>query len=486
MTRESADAYGGERAAMSLQEYYAEPAVRAQIRRYCGVRPPDAPGAVFLKGLSPSDAGSRAQWELAEPVPVHQLEELLAMGADISRSLWDRDNLLVHLDIDYRNSDFAGEPFTHPAEAFSRLEPLYRLVRRETRRLQLPLLCLMTGRGYHFTGRVPLSAPVVADVRALVPAVPPWHATMPSRAPAWLADRITEHQARAHAGLGLLIEYLAHRLLRRAAPRTRVPIVFNGTVVGSGMSGRAAISLDFSFLGDPLDVRHIRVAFGGYQLHRLRPDLVGPRIAADVAPLVAVPRGPRAGLLPTLRSRQPSHAARVAARGRMEIPDVTGGVEHLLDAYGESKLAAFHRSFLDPANWPAETDELERRLEATPLPPCVTWPLATPNDLLLQPAFVQHVTRALSAHGWTAPEIASLVRRRYEDDHLWGNRWLRLDAATRAEFDVRVFAGLTAAGADDGIDFNCVSAQEKGLCPGGGCGVNLLDLRSRLLTQVPA
>jgi len=408
------------------------------------------------------------------------------MGADISRSMWDRDNLLVHLDIDYRNSDFAGEPFTHPAEAFSRLEPLYRVVRRETRRLDLPLLCLMTGRGYHFTGRIPLNAPAVADLAALVPGAPPWHGTVPERAPEWLADRISERHARAHAGLGLLIEYLAHRLLRRAGPRTRIPIVFNGTIVGAGISGRAAISLDFSFLGDPLDVRHIRVAFGGYQLHRLRPDIVGPRIAATVPPLVAVPRGPRAGLLPTLRARQPSHAVRLAARGRIEIPDVTAGVEHLLAAYQDSKLATFHRSFLDRSDWPGDAAALERRLQDTELPPCVTWALATPNDLLLQPAFIQHITRALIAHGWTAAEIASIVRRRYEDDHGWGNRWTRMDAATRAEFDVRVFAGLTAAGTDDAIDFNCVSAQEKGLCPGGGCGHNLIDLRSRLLTRVSA
>jgi hypothetical protein len=55
------------------------------------------------------------------------------------------------------------------------------------------------------------------------------------------------------------------------------------------------------------------------------------------------------------------------------------------------------------------------------------------------------------------------------------------DAGTRAEFDVRVFAGLVAAGIDRAVDFNCRSAQEKGLCPSEPCVHDLRVDQRRLL-----
>lgn len=469
-----------------LSRYYAEPAVRMRILEYCGIGGKDGgrPDAVYLQGLGPARGGPEAQWELTEPVGTQRLDDLLDGGADVSRSLWDRRSLLFHFDIDYFNTDYAGEPFTHPAETFSRLEPVYRAVRLEAQRLSLDLIWLMTGRGYHLTGRVPLGHPVVDALAGLVTETPGWCATERTRLPSWLHERVGVRHARAHTGLGLLIEYFAHRCLRRAARRSRVPLVFNGTVVGSGLSGRAAISLDFSFLGDPLDVRHIRVAFGGYQAHRLRPDVVGPRIASAVGPMVAVPRGRRAALLPALRARQPHHACLLARHANASIPDASAGVARLLRTYRSSALARFHRSYLAVLREPLDSAALERRLSATALPACVRWPLAMPNDRLLQPAFVQHVVRALLARGWRPHEIAALIHGRYAHGNGWSGRWRRGDPQLRARFDVRVFAGLVAAGSDAAVDFNCVSAQEKGLCPRGQCAENLADLRDQLFAAV--
>jgi len=66
-----------------------------------------------------------------------------------------------------------------------------------------------------------------------------------------------------------------------------------------------------------------------------------------------------------------------------------------------------------------------------------------------------------------------------------GRRWEWLDAETRAEFDVRVFTGLVATGVDQAIDFNCTSAQEKGLCPSEACTHDLRADRARLLEARP-
>jgi hypothetical protein len=83
-------------------------------------------------------------------------------------------------------------------------------------------------------------------------------------------------------------------------------------------------------------------------------------------------------------------------------------------------------------------------------------------------------------------DIAAIVHSRYAKDFGWGDRWSRLDAETRAEFDVRVFAGLIADGLDRGIDFNCRSAQEKELCPGGTCHHDLRVDRANLLSGARA
>ena len=154
-----------------------------------------------------------------------------------------------------------------------------------------------------------------------------------------------------------------------------------------------------------------------------------------------------------------------------------------LARYTASPLAAFHRAYYSALQTAARSVAV---LDLEAFPPCVTGALRTPNDLLLKPEHIQHVVRDLTASGWTAAQIARLVRSSYEADHGWRDRWqTRMDAQTRAEFDVRVFAGLVATGADALVDFNCTSAQEKGLCPRTGCQFDLRIDRHRLAGRLP-
>lgn len=469
----------------SLLEYYADPYVRARILEYCG-----APGGVAagptcadLAGLT--DHGARiATWGRAPRYTTARLDALLAAGADISRSLWDEKSVLIHLDVDYQNADSPGEAYHHPAEVFFKLEPVYRAARHVLRRFDLPLLTLMTGRGYHFTGQVPLNSPAVDRLAALVAEPPRWQATLPSRRPPWLTTPLSERHARAYVGAGMLVEYLAHRILRRAEPRSPIPVVLNGVVVGTGLAGRECTSIDLSYAGDPMDLRHMRVAFGAYQKHRFRPDIVAHRGASERPPFIAVPRGDESLEHLLSHGREFAHAARAARRRSAQLPVVTQGVVALFDAYAASRLAQSHRRFYaSPRRSVAEGDALFRALPAA-LPACVTRPLGEPNDWLLQPTSLQHVTRALMAGGMTPRDIAAIVHARYAAEYGWGRRWAWLDAETRAEFDVRVFAGLIEAGADRGIDFNCTSAQEKNLCPRQPCGQDLRVGRGRLLEAV--
>lgn len=61
----------------------------------------------------------------------------------------------------------------------------------------------------------------------------------------------------------------------------------------------------------------------------------------------------------------------------------------------------------------------------------------------------------------------------------------RLDGPIRHKRGQRVFAGLVTTGSDQLVDFNCVSAQEKGLCPRSACTHDLRIDRVRLVERHP-
>jgi len=152
-----------------------------------------------------------------------------------------------------------------------------------------------------------------------------------------------------------------------------------------------------------------------------------------------------------------------------------------------SPIAAAHRYFYErPPLAPEQWDHVVAAANSATLPACVAAPLAHPNDLLLQPAVIQHVTRYFLAEGWHPRMISGLLHSRYASDAGWGDRWWRTDPRTRAEFDVRVFATMLLTGLDEAIDFNCRSAQDKDLCACGPCPFDLRLNRDRLLAMVTA
>lgn len=460
----------------TVANYYADPTVRARILEYCGGTHTPQPSAAYL-ALLYDDGAEYLTWERALRVPVDVGLDLLHLCPDVARSLWDTRDLIFVLDVDHQCIDAPGESFADPVATFLRLEGAYHATRKVLARFRLPASRLMTGRGYHFTGRIPLEHEATDLLASLVPETPAWYDGLEARRPAGITASMSQRQARAAAGLGLLTEYLAHLVLRRTSPISRIPVVVNGTVVGHSPFAREGVSLDFSHAGDPLDVRMIRTAFSAYQWHRLRPDIFGA-VAVQAGPFAAVPRT-RQSLHGTLANRSLRASRRLAQGSTAVMPDVSAGIGRLVASYQTSRLARFHRRFAEQRRQGGHPP-----LDVTSLPPCATTTLMTPNDLLLKPEHLQHLTRVLLARGWTPGEIASLVRSYYEGDHGWGDRWTRIHPGTRAEFDVRVFAGLVETGTDRMVDFNCVSAQEKGLCPGVGCPFDLRVDRAGLRARV--
>jgi hypothetical protein len=391
--------------------------------------------------------------------------------------LWDTRALIFVLDLDYQNLDHAAEPFLRPTDVFFKLENSYAASCRILRRAGLHSLTIATGRGYHFVGRIPLDDPAV-DALATLASLPAWYDGYLGRRPSEVRATMSQRQATAAAGLSLLLEYLAHAILREAARSNLIPIVLNGTTVGAGLVGRECVSIDFSHAGDPLDQRHMRIGFGAHQWHRARPDIFGD--AAALPPLVALPRPQRLLEDFLLAGRDLPSAQRVAGVLSNRPPDLADGIKRVIDRYRTSPLAQFHSTFA--AERRAQVSNAPPAIPGD-LPPCIARTLRSPNDLLLKPEYLQNLVRGLLARGWTAAQVAALVQHEYERDHGWGDRWLRLDPRTRADFDVRVFAGLIVTGADRLLDFNCASSQDKDLCPRSGCRHDLRADRELLMAR---
>ena len=224
--------------------------------------------------------------------------------------------------------------------------------------------------------------------------------------------------------------------------------------------------------------RRIRIPFSPYLKPRQFEWLLGADGVERLLPFFEIPLGGMDPQEALVLARDPQAVAELAGRVDVRIPEASEATANLLDRYQQSALAAFHAEF--------EAD-LGRYgdFSAAPPPvpgdvPCLGLPFDQPNDWLLKPAALQHVTRVLSALGWRTSAIAHLIAAGYRRDCDWGNTWERLEPDTRALFYTRLFAGMISTGADQLIDMNCVSHKEKGFCVVPDCHSNLATLRNIL------
>jgi hypothetical protein len=289
--------------------------------------------------------------------------------------------------------------------------------------------------------------------------------------------------ARAFAGLGLVMEFLAHRVKQIATPRTKIPVELTAVEVGPSEHGREMISIDISEYGDPLYSRMVRAPFSVY----LKPWQQSWAIASDVLtnlqPVFVIPLEGIDWRQGISVMRDPHMTAELAMHSTSKIPDGTSGTANLLRDYKKSKLAEFHAFFYSQEQHPAELwPETYDREPLEILPACARIALEQPNDLLLRPALIRRLVRVMLALGWHPRHIAGLICSKYQRDFDW-IQFTDVDPATRADFYTRVFSGLFAAGPDDLVDFNCASAQEQGMCTLADCGFNLADFRKSALER---
>ena len=458
------------------QCYYRDPNVRARIHEFLGATTDQEPSCEFVA------AGDENATPPFPPYSPRALNSLLDRGLEICRSLWDRDVLIADFDIEYVNFDNPAEAFLKPERVFAIQQPVAETIHRLLREYGIEPLHLLSGRGHHFIWRIEKNSVVFRKLSEIGDGPPSlWESECEVHPPNHRA--VPRELACAFAGLGLVMEFLAHRVKQIAAPLTKIPVELTAVEVGPSEHGREMISIDISEYGDPLYSRTIRVPFGVYLKPWQQPWAFASDVLTELEPVFVVPLQEltwREGIFIT---RYHQLTAELAADANTTIPDATRGTEKMLDDYKRSKLAKFHEWFYSqeqhPAGlWPKTYDQTPLEM----LPACARVALEQPNDLLLQPAFIRRLVRVLLALGWHPRHIAGLICSKYRRDYNW-TQFFNVDPATRADFYTRVFAGLFAAGTDDLVDFNCVSAQEQGTCTFSRCGFNLLNFKASALER---
>jgi hypothetical protein len=458
--------------------HYLNWSVRARIAEFLGA----GPNGASAKAVYIASADEKSH-QPSSPRALSELGTCLHDNLEIFRSLWDRESLLVDLDIGYINFDDAAQAYTGFERTFTLQEPLRKGIERALLSYGITPLHLLSGRGHHFLWRIRRNS-VCFERLAGLERLPLALQQQYRRTYGPSGDIVDPALGKAFAGLGQVIEFFAAEMKRLSAPESEVPIELSAIEVGPGESGREMISFDISQYGDPLPTRYTRVA---YSRHLRMPQWRGAireEMSSDSPILFAIPLF-EMNLSEALQAmHDPKAVIKLASYAPAKIPDCAEGTENLLNSYLSSNLALFHCDYYaedpePPERWPETYD----RMDLDQLPSCTRFALENPNPLLLRPAYLRKTVLTLLSLGWHPRHISGLIRSRFERDFGWGNYWSNYDPTTRAEFFTRVFAGLVVANYDDLVDFNCCSAQEEKLCLQTNCQYNLERFKTSLLNR---
>jgi hypothetical protein len=432
-------------------EYYHNASVRGRIAEFIGWRAGSEATCEFLTGSDEST-------QLRLPCSPRQLPLLFDRGLEICRSLWDQNSLIADFDVEYVNFDRAAEAFVAPERVFALQQPVAEAIERTLRGYGIAPLRLLSGRGHHFVWRIRRDS---GEFKRLVKLGRGpdslWKTESESQLPE--AGKVVEELARAFAGLGLIMEFLAYRIKEIAAPDTAIPVELTAMEVGPSGHGREMISLDISEYGDPLSTRMTRVPFSIYLKPWQQSWGIDPQVLDQLAPFFVIPLQGITWREGVRTMRDIAATTKLAENSCTIIPDASEGMGAVVADYAGSTVANFHDWFYAQEQQPPDRwSETYDRFELERLPACARMTLETPNDLLLQPARIRQLVRVMLALGWHPRHIAGLIHSKYAGPFGW-TQFRGYDRATRADFYTRIFAGLFVTGRDELVDFNCVSAQ---------------------------
>ena len=125
-----------------LRRYYENPTIRERMCEFLGGAEPWNASAAYL-------VGTDGVADYTRPSSTKRLPEYLEAGLEVDRSLWDRDLMIVDIDLEYHNFDNPAIPWLDPERAFVLQKPVLDTTLRILAEAGIVPLTLMSGRGYH-------------------------------------------------------------------------------------------------------------------------------------------------------------------------------------------------------------------------------------------------------------------------------------------------------------------------------------------------
>jgi len=495
---------------MSLNqvEYYFQPIIQRKLEEYCSPLYPGY-GHHVLDDIVRASAqyfvgyGEALIWEGRDRpfASVRKSKEgflwILSKGLDFFRSVWDSQFTVFNIDIEYYNHDLPATSYIYPRYALSIVEPVMKKTVEVLSRYNIIPIVIQTGNGVQCSFAIPQLGAAdselqyIGDLEWTVEAK--YKNTQSSNRP----FGVPIHQGISFDGVGRIVEYLYHKVLRELqAEGFNFPVSIGDINVLSYNGAAEGINFDLSLYFDPIFMRDIRAPFSTHQKHKVQWQKLGQDVAEAVPVQIAIPRLVRDKYdnwfevdFDTVVGkfefpgdegirRHFDNATELAHTAVCRIPIYDRELLPLLREYRHSLLGKFHQEFDSvhhEAYWRGITSYDFINYED--LPPCVGFWLKNIGGHLLNPTIIQHITRTLMACGFHPKYISGILASKY---YKMGG-WKRYDQAKRANGWVRVYAGQIVTGLDSLLDFNCVSAKERGLCiPKSPC-YNLLDYRNALL-----
>ncbi len=460
-----------------LEQFYKDKYIRKRIVKFLGGTSLEEATAIYIT------AEDESSTVLYTPKPVDRLWSYLDKGLDVGRSLWDRSGLIAHLDIDYVNFMYPGEPHVKPSRTFDIQYPVRKAAQEILLEYGITPLHLLSGRGHHFIWKIAQHSHAFNCLINLA-YVPETLQAKYQRSHPPTGESVDLAFGAAFSGLGLVMEFLSHQILEKVADSCPIPVELTAVEVNEGQQGREVVAIDISEYGDPLHLRSIRMPFSAYLKPQQQRSILGEHVVESVPQLFLIPLFEMDEKQGLLVMRDMGQVAELARHAPTDIPDESDSMVKLVKNYSNSRLEQFHDFFYsDKHDPPDKWHETYDRTPFSTLPPCARRVLQYPNDLLLKPDRLQHVTRVLLSYGWHPRHIAGLIRSKYERDFGWGNMWYQYDASSRADFYTRIFSGLIMTGMDTLHDFNCPSVLEQGYCMEHECQSELEPLKQSLLER---
>lgn len=463
---------------MDVFTYYQNEHVRARMVEFLGGKTLGGASCMFL---TQCDAVNEIGWNLKFP---NELDFFMSNGLDVSRSLWDKNYLIAHLDLEYVNFDFPAEPYLDPERSFLLQRPAELAIQRLLLDYGISPMHVLSGRGHHFTWNISRQSAAFKELVKIGHL--PLHLEKKYAAPFTPVNKSVERNlGAAYSGLGLVMEYVAMMVKEIAEINCILPVELSAVEVPPQMRGREMISIDITEYGDLLNTRLIRVPFSVYLKPWQKLGVLPDELREKIPPIVAIPlfeMGINEGINVM---RDLSAVINLSSIASVQIPDQSHQMLDLIQVYKQSEIAKYHKWFYSqehcpPDMWPSTYDILP--LET--LPPCVRHIMQFPNDLLLKPAGIRQVVRVMLSLGWHPRHIAGLIRSKFERNYGWGREWYFYDAATRADFYTRVFTGLIRTGRDNLATFDCKSVKQMHYCYNEQVGCNLECYKSSLQKRV--